>query len=168
MGTADQGTTACRLRLRRASCLQAPRCVGLLDDVVEVGGEVVHLLEDLVDPGHVEDLVVHVLSEREDAETLRLSLEFGSEWTRDEARRAWGWNERRFRLAVATLRELGYPVVSASESGSVYRKARSREEVMEFINRELSPRAEALGRQISAMRAEADRFFGPEQLRVAI
>ncbi len=104
----------------------------------------------------------------DDATRLRESLERGHEWTREEARRQFGWNDRRFRLAVAALRDHGYPVISTSEKGSAYRRARSREEVQQFIDRELRPRAEALGRQINAMRAEADHVFGPEQLRVAI
>lgn len=103
-----------------------------------------------------------------DAYRLRESLEFGSEWTKDEATRAWGWGERRFRLAVTALRESGYPVISTSEAGSVYRKARSREEVEEFVSRELISRARNLEEQARRIRAAADKYFGSPQLPLVI
>jgi len=104
----------------------------------------------------------------DDVTKLRESLERGAQWTKDAAKRTWGWNERRFRAAVAELRQHGYPVISSSEEGSVYRKARSRAEVEEFIERELVSRTRKLEEQIREMRRAADKHFGSDQLKIAI
>lgn len=110
----------------------------------------------------------YLMSDVDDATRLRESFERGAQWTREEADRIWGWNDRRFRLAVAELRDSGYPVVSESERGSVYRKARTREEAEAFIDRELVSRTRKLEDQIRAMRAGVDKHFGTPQLPLAI
>lgn len=103
-----------------------------------------------------------------DADMLRPTLDAGKEWTRVMARAAFGWSDRRFRKAIADLREGGYPVVSTSDAGSVYRRARTREEVEDFIERELITRTRQLEHQIRALRDGADRYFGSDQLRLAV
>ena len=104
----------------------------------------------------------------EDVERLRESFERGAEWTRKQAEVRWGWHERRFRHAVSELRLSGYPVISSSEAGSVYRKARSREEVEGFIERELLPRANALREEAQLLQRAADHYFGTAQLPLAL
>lgn len=104
----------------------------------------------------------------DDVTKLRESLERGAEWTRRDARRQWNWNERRFRRAVADLRDTGYPVVAVSEQGSVYRKARTREELESFIAHELLSRTRKLEEQIKSLREGADRYFGTPQIPLAI
>lgn len=103
-----------------------------------------------------------------DVERLRTSLDAGAEWTRDRAYRSFRWNERRFRSAVAELRKEGYPVISVSEQGNVYRKAKTRSECEAFIERELVSRTRKLEEQIREMRAAADKYFGSDQIPLAI
>lgn len=104
----------------------------------------------------------------DDMTRLRASLDKGESWTKDSALNRWGWADRRLRATVAELRRAGYPVISISEQGSVYRKATSRTEVEDFINRELVSRTRKLEEQIREMRAAADQHFGTDQLALAI
>ena len=103
-----------------------------------------------------------------DADALRLSLAKGDEWSRRDGSAYFGWNDRRFRDAVATLRQQGYPVVSTSGEGSVYRLARSREELEAFVEREIVSRSRELEEQARALRDAADKYFGTPQLALAI
>lgn len=103
-----------------------------------------------------------------DADILRMAFDHGVSWTRVTAWRELGWHDRRFRRAVADLRESGYPVISESGENSTYRKARSREEVERFIESELVSRSRKLEQQIRSLRDGADRYFGTAQLALAI
>lgn len=87
-----------------------------------------------------------------DVETLRRSFEQGVVWTKEQAAAGLGIPERRFRAAVAALRAQGYPVVSWSEEGSTYRKAKDVKELDLFIDSELLPRMRKLDREARAMR----------------
>lgn len=99
---------------------------------------------------------------------LRQSFDRGAELTKAEAQRMWGWNERRFRARVSQLREEGYPVISLSEQGSRYRKARDRRELDDFIDRELVSRTRDIEAQIRALRDGADKHFGTPQMALEI
>jgi hypothetical protein len=112
------------------------------------------------------DLYAH--TSLDDVTRLRLSFDEGTAWTKDAALRQWGWADRRFRATVSRLREEGYPVISVSEQGSVYRRAANRAELEQFIDRELLSRTRDLEAQIRALRDGADKHFGPDQLALAI
>lgn len=99
---------------------------------------------------------------------LRETLERGSEWTKPTAKVAFGWDERHFRRVVSELRETGYPVIATSEAGSTYRKAKTREELVAFVERELISRTLDMERQIRVLLDGADIYFGGDQLRIAI
>lgn len=90
---------------------------------------------------------------------LRDSFEAGSEWTKDAAAVHFDMSERRFRAAVAALRATGYPVVSYSEEGSTYRKAKDVREVDHFIDTELLPRMRKLEAEARAMRTLSRRWL---------
>lgn len=109
-------------------------------------------------------LMAHV----EDVIRLRESFDRGAEWTRDQAAKRWGWSDRRFRKAVNELRQSGYPVISTSEHGSAYRRAKDIAELDAFIERELVSRSRDIEEQIRALREGAPRHFGTPQLSLAI
>ena len=95
-----------------------------------------------------------------DVDVLRRAFESGGELARDTAHLSLGVPERRFRAAVAALRAEGYPVISASEQGSRYRKAKDIAELDAFIDGELLPRIRKLEREARAMRT-----FGRDHYR---
>jgi len=99
---------------------------------------------------------------------LRETFEQGREWTKPTAKVAFGWDERHFRRVVSELRETGYPVIATSEQGSTYRKAKTREELVAFVERELVSRSRDLERQIRVLLDGADTYFGSDQLSLAI
>lgn len=103
-----------------------------------------------------------------EVERLRETLEQGREWTKPTAQVAFGWDERHFRRVVSELRETGYPVIASSDAGSTYRKAKNREELLAFVERELVSRSRDLDRQIRVLLDAADTYFGSDQLRIAI
>lgn len=94
-----------------------------------------------------------------DVAVLRHSLEHGAAWTKTQAEQSLGIPERRFRAAVAALRAEGYPVVSWSEEGSTYRKARDRAEVDRFIDTELIPRMRKLEFEARSMRTLSRKWL---------
>lgn len=97
---------------------------------------------------------------------VRVLLDAGGEIVRAEVRAVLDMDERKFRAAVSELRRGGYPVISSSEQGSTYRKARSREELDAFIARELRPRAVDLLEQEHQLREHAADHFEPRQLQL--
>lgn len=97
---------------------------------------------------------------------VRELLDGGAEIVRAEVRAVLDMDERKFRAAVSMLRRRGYPVVSSSEQGSTYRKARSREELEAFIARELRPRAIDLLEQEQRLHEHAADHFEPRQLQL--
>ena len=97
---------------------------------------------------------------------VRELLDGGAEIVRAEVRAILDMDERRFRAAVSILRRRGYPVISSSEQGSTYRKARSREELEAFIGRELRPRAIDLLEQEQRLREHAADHFDPRQMQL--
>lgn len=99
---------------------------------------------------------------------LRGVFDRGARLTKAEARARYGIGERQFRASVSALREQGYPVVSSSEEGSTYRKARSESELEVFIHAEIDSRAMDLLAQSKALRARARDHFPPVQLGMAI
>lgn len=103
-----------------------------------------------------------------EADVLLLAGVFdrGARLTKPEARARYGLGERRFRKAVNALRHDGYPVVSDSDAGSVYRKATSASELTTFRERELRSRAMDLLEQDRALAAHVNDHFVPTQLRL--
>ena len=97
---------------------------------------------------------------------VRELLDAGAQIVRAEVRQMLDMDERKFRAAVSDLRRRGYPVISSSEQGSTYRKARSRDELETFIARELRPRAVDLLEQEHQLRGHAADHFEPRQLRL--
>lgn len=97
---------------------------------------------------------------------VRELLDDGAEIVRAEVRTVLDMDERKFRAAVSVLRRRGYPVISSSEQGSTYRKARSREELEAFIGRELRPRAIDLLEQEKRLREHAGEHFEPRQMQL--
>lgn len=103
----------------------------------------------------------------DDLDRLRDSFEAGAEWTKDEAARILDIPERRFRACVSELREQGVPIVSTSERGSVYRMARTRDEAIDFVDRELMSRIHDIERQVRAIHQGMDKHFPTTQLPLA-
>ena len=97
---------------------------------------------------------------------VRELLDGGAEIVRADVRAVLDMDERKFRAAVSILRRRGYPVISSSEQGSTYRKARSREELEAFIARELRPRAIDLLEQEQRLHEHAPDHFEPRQLQL--
>jgi hypothetical protein len=87
-----------------------------------------------------------------DVNILLRAFERGQSFTKDQAKNELGIPDRRFRAAVAQLREQGEPIVSWSEEGSVYRMARDAEEAHRFVDTELVPRIRHLERQARHIR----------------
>ena len=87
-----------------------------------------------------------------DVNVLLAAFERGQSFTKEQAKNELGIPDRRFRAAVAKLREQGEPIVSWSEEGSVYRMARDAEEAHRFIDSELIPRIRHLERQARHIR----------------
>lgn len=99
-----------------------------------------------------------------DVELVRSLLEGGHEIARDEAWSRWRLSDRRLRAACSALRASGYPVVTASEAGAAYRRARSPQELDAFVA-ELRSRARSLEEQVRALETHAPAYFGSaEQL----
>lgn len=99
-----------------------------------------------------------------DIELVRSLLDAGHEIARDEAWARWRLNDRRLRAACSALRSSGYPVVTASEAGAAYRRARTAEELETFVA-ELRSRARSLEEQVRALETHAPAYFGDaEQL----
>lgn len=104
-----------------------------------------------------------------DVEVLRESFERGDVWTKVRERDlvvCTGGAElpdRRFRAAVAALRDEGTPIVSWSEEGSAYRLARSLEEADRFVDHELIPRFRKLERQARRIREKSRTYFNVTQ-----
>jgi len=86
--------------------------------------------------------------------------------TKAEAARLYDIPERRFRAAVAKLREQGEPIVSWSEEGSTYRMARDAAEAERFIDTELLPRIGHLQRQVRNIRIGIPVRFKVHQERL--
>jgi len=87
-----------------------------------------------------------------DVNVLLAAFEAGRALTKQRAQNEFGIPERRFRAAVAKLREQGEPIVSWSEEGSAYRMAKDAAEAELFIERELLPRIRHLERQVRHIR----------------
>ena len=98
-----------------------------------------------------------------DVDYLRRCFDEGHEITKGDATSAHGIPERRFRAAIAQLRADGYPVVSWSEQGSVYRKASDVAEMSRFIDTELVPRIRKLEREARAMRTNGPTYYRVHQ-----
>lgn len=94
-----------------------------------------------------------------DVATLRAAFEAGSALTKELAMFTYAIPERRFRAAVAALRAEGYPVVSFSEAGSTYRKAKDADEMERFIDTELVPRYRKIENEARAMRTRGRSYF---------
>jgi hypothetical protein len=99
-----------------------------------------------------------------DVVAIQGAFEAGQQLTKDDASRIYRIPERRFRAAVAAMRANGYPVVSWSEEGSTYRKAKDIAELDLFIDSELLPRMRKLEREARAMRTRGRDHFNPTQL----
>jgi len=98
-----------------------------------------------------------------DVEVLRDAFESGNAYTRQQAHLELAIGDRQFRAAVSELRAHGYPVVTEldDENGkAVYHKARSREELEDFIEAELWSRATDLLEQVHQLRGHAPEHFG--------
>lgn len=87
-----------------------------------------------------------------DVNILLSAFERGEAFTKERAKHELGIPDRRFRAAVAKLREQGEPIVSWSEEGSTYRMAHDAEEAHRFIDTELVPRIRHLERQARHIR----------------
>lgn len=94
-----------------------------------------------------------------DVELVRSLLDAGHEIARDEAWARWRLNDRRLRAACSALRSSGYPVVTASEAGAAYRRARTAQELETFVA-ELRSRARSLEEQVRALETHAPAYFG--------
>lgn len=104
----------------------------------------------------------YATAEDGDVEKLRGSFERGAAWTKQQAATTLGIPDRRFRAAIAALRLEGYPVVSWSEEGSVYRKAHDRDELERFLMDEVHSRRMKLERQERAMRTHGPTWLKPQ------
>jgi hypothetical protein len=109
------------------------------------------------------DRIEYATAKERDVEVLRASFDRGAAWTKEQAAVTLEIPERRFRAAVAVLRAAGYPVVSWSEEGSVYRKALDIRELDRFIDSELLPRVRKLEREARAMRTQGRTYFVVKQ-----
>lgn len=98
-----------------------------------------------------------------DVALLRALFSEGRELTKTIALDRWHIGGRQFRAAVSELRRQGVPIVSRSAAGSVYRMARSEDEVEEFVKSELLSRATDLLHQAHEIRGHARSFFEPIQ-----
>lgn len=95
--------------------------------------------------------------DRHDVRLLGLLLD-GNRWSRDELRTRLQQPDRRVRDHIEHLRHLGFPVVSRStrkESG--YRLTSDPEEIEEYLEREVTPRAMRQHEIEQAMRRAAQR-----------
>jgi hypothetical protein len=103
-----------------------------------------------------------------DGDVLILLSQFekGVAFTKEQALRDLGIPDRRFRAAVAKLREQGEPIVSWSEEGSTYRMARDAQEAERFIDQELLPRIRHLERQARHIRIGIGVRFKVHQERL--
>lgn len=100
-----------------------------------------------------------------DIDVIRAAFDSGRAISRDEVWARYRINDRAFRRCVQLLRLDGYPVISTSEQGSEYRRARSQRELEDFVERELISRARDIEEQVRALRDSAPRHFGQaEQL----
>lgn len=106
------------------------------------------------------DRAEYATAKEADVARVRDLFDKGAALTKERAVAIHGIPERRFRAAVAALRAAGYPVVSWSEEGSTYRKARDIAELDLFIDSELLPRMRKLEREARAMRT-----FGRDHFR---
>jgi len=98
-----------------------------------------------------------------DVALLKALFGEGRELTKQVALDRYRIPARRFRAAVSELRRQGYPVVSWSIAGSVYRRAASEAELDAFVRAEILSRATDLFSQATAMRREARAHFEPIQ-----
>jgi len=103
------------------------------------------------------------VAQRADLEILRAAFDSGRAIARDEVWNRYRIGDRPFRRCVQLLRHDGYPVISTSEQGSEYRRARSEHELEEFLERELVSRARDIEHQIRALRESAPRYFGASE-----
>ena len=78
------------------------------------------------------------------------------------------YSERQVRAAVNALRKQGHLILSAGGADGGYWMAKSRKEVEEFLVREVRSRYRDLVEMEKAIRAAADRVFGPPTLFDAI
>lgn len=100
-----------------------------------------------------------------DIEVIRAVFDSGRAISRDDVWTRYRINDRSFRRCVSLLRASGYPVISTSEQGSEYRRARGQAELDAFIESELVSRARDIEEQIRALRESAPTYFGrAEQL----
>lgn len=95
-----------------------------------------------------------------DIDVIRAAFDGGRAISRDEVWARYRINDRSFRRCIQMLRLQGFPVISTSEQGSEYRKARSQSELETFINQELVSRARDIEEQIRVLRESAPRHFG--------
>jgi hypothetical protein len=109
------------------------------------------------------DRIEYATAKDRDVDRLRASLDRGAAWTKEQAAMTLEIPERRFRAAIAVLRAQGYPVVSWSEEGSTYRKAKDITELDRFIDSELLPRVRKLEREARAMRTHGRAYFVVKQ-----
>jgi hypothetical protein len=98
-----------------------------------------------------------------DVRLVRTLLDEGRSLQKAEVKRRWGIEPRKFRAAISELRRQGYPVVSWSTAGSVYRKAHDEAELEAFLKAEILSRATDLFTQATAMRRDARAHFEPIQ-----
>ena len=104
-----------------------------------------------------------------DIDVLRAAFDSGRAIARGEVWERYRITDRAFRRCVQVLRLSGYPVISTSEEGSEYRRARNAAELDDFLERELISRARDIEEQIRALREAAPAHFGQaEQLAIAI
>lgn len=108
----------------------------------------------------------HLTVTEEDVNVLLKAFNVGRALTKEEGRALYGIPERRFRAAVARLREQGEPIVSWSEEGSTYRMAKDADEAERFINSELLPRIRHLDRQVRNIRIGLPVRFKVHQARL--
>lgn len=105
----------------------------------------------------------YATAKQSDVAVLRTAFDRWQRLTKDEAEKAYGIPERRFRAAVAALRAEGYPVVSWSSEGSTYRKARDIAELDLFLDSEILPRIRKLEREARAMRTNGRDHYRTTQ-----
>lgn len=98
-----------------------------------------------------------------DVALLKVLFMEGRDISKRDATERWHIGPRQFRAAVRALRLSGYPIVSRSLADSTYHRARSEDELEEFIRKELMPRATDLLAQASALRRDARTWFSPIQ-----